>query len=175
MGFRNPEGGGTQFAEGDTARAEKQYVVERVTGAAANRAEPGIGKFPRREGFFGAGRLDVAFETEHPLPVLPIIAGLDTAHETGRLGRVVCDRTPGIADVGAEIGTGPAIGTVQRLGGCQRRARSVEVGRPCRHGPACSDQRQRAPHKPAHHATPRNYRDHAGRDTGLVTELHFFR
>src|SRR5207247_7939441 len=34
MGFRNPEGGGTQFAEGDTARAEKQYVVERVTDAA---------------------------------------------------------------------------------------------------------------------------------------------
>src|SRR5207237_1558316 len=115
----------------ETAGAEEQDVVERVTGAAANRAEPGIGKFPRREGFFGAGRLDVAFETEHPRSILPIITGLDTADEAGRLGRIVGDRTPGIAEVAAEIGAGPAIG-VERLVDGIRCARSVEVGRPCR-------------------------------------------
>ena len=108
MGFRQAEGGGAQFAEGQTARAEEQDVVERETGATANRTEPGVGKFPRREGLFGAGRLDVAFETEYPgAPgLLPIVPSLNAARDSRRLGRIVVDRTPGIAEVAAEIGTG---------------------------------------------------------------------
>src|SRR5207244_6609427 len=65
MGCRYAESGGAQFAKSKTAGPEEQDVVERVTGAAANRAEPGVGKFPRGEGFFSARRLDVAFQAEH--------------------------------------------------------------------------------------------------------------
>ena len=101
-----------------------------ITGAAANRTEPGIGEFPWRKGFFGAGRLDVAFDTEYPRPVPPIVAGLNAAHETGRLGRIVGDRAPGIAQVAAEIGAGPAKGVVQLIAGIGR-VYVVEVCRSC--------------------------------------------
>src|SRR5689334_19840285 len=106
MGFRQTEGGGAQFAEGDTAGAEEQDVAERVAGATPNRAEPGVGEFPRREGIVGAGYLDVAFEAEHKWSVVEIITRLHAADETGRLGRTVCDRSPGIAEIAAEIETG---------------------------------------------------------------------
>ena len=69
--------------------------------------------------------------------------------------------------------TGPAVG-VERLVDGIGCARSVEVGGPCRHGPACSDQRQRAQHKPAHHATPRHCRDHAGERPVWLRNSTFF-
>src|SRR5262245_31755889 len=62
MRFRQAEGRGAQFAEGKTAGAEEHHIVETVTDAAAHRAEPRIGKFPRRKGLFGARRLNVALE-----------------------------------------------------------------------------------------------------------------
>src|SRR5258705_4087394 len=99
MGFRHPEGVGAQLAEGEAAGAEEQDVVEQITGAAANRTEPGIGEFPRRKGCFGAGRLDVAFDTEYPRPVPPIVACLNAAHGTGRLGRIVCDAAPSVTQM----------------------------------------------------------------------------
>src|SRR4029453_7234100 len=55
MGFRHAEGEGAECAKGETAVAEEQDVVEREAGAAANRAEPRVGKFPRREGVLSAG------------------------------------------------------------------------------------------------------------------------
>src|SRR5260221_8609115 len=110
MGFRQAKGGGAEFAEGEAAGAIKQHVAERIADPAAHRAEPGVGELPRREGIVSAGRLDIAFDTEHPRTLLPVVTSLNAACEAQRLGRIVVDRTPSIAEVAAEIGTGPAIG-----------------------------------------------------------------
>src|SRR6266480_774695 len=104
---------GPQFAECQAAGAIDQEIVENIARPAAHRAEPRIGELPGREGIIGAGSLDVAFEAEHPRTQrttrLPVVAGLNAADETRRPGRVVLDRAPGIAEVAAEIGAGPAI------------------------------------------------------------------
>src|SRR5438552_7085029 len=99
MGFRQAESGGAQFAEGEAAGAVEQHVAERIAGAAAHRAEPGVCELPRRERIVGARCLDVTLDAEYPGTLLPIVAGLDAAGETRRLGQVVGDRTPGIAEV----------------------------------------------------------------------------
>src|SRR6202012_5754400 len=68
---------------------------------------------------------------------------LHAAGGAGRIGRVVADRTPGVAEIAAEIGTGPAIG-VERLVHGVGRASVVEVGGVGRHRPSRGDQRERA-------------------------------
>src|SRR6202012_2363061 len=83
---------------------------------------------------------------------------LHAAGGAGRIGRVVADRTPGVAEIAAEIGTGPAIG-IERLVHGVGRASVVEVGGMGRHRPSRSDQRERAFGFSAHatlHATAVN-------------------
>src|SRR5436190_1229848 len=73
VGFRQAEGGGTQFAESKAAGTVEHDVAERVADPSAQRAEPGVGELPRRKGFFGAARLDVAFGAKHPRTGLPVV------------------------------------------------------------------------------------------------------
>src|SRR4051794_10950025 len=82
MGFRQSEGLGPQLAEGQSAGAVEQDIVERVAGAATDRAKPGIGELPGREGIVGTSHLNVTLDTEHPGPSsLPIVARLRPTDE----------------------------------------------------------------------------------------------
>src|SRR5215467_1040388 len=101
MGFRRQaERLAAQTAEGETRGPVEQDVVEAVADATAHRAEPGIGKFPRREGIVGACRLQVAFDAEDPgaALLLPVVAGGDAAVEAARPGRIAIDRSPFITE-----------------------------------------------------------------------------
>src|ERR1700727_3299757 len=98
-----------QLPKGETGGAVEQDIVEGVTGAAANGAKPGVGEFPRRKRVGSAVALKVAFNTEHPGAILPVVAGLHAANEAGRLGRIIVDRAPIPADIAADIGTSPAV------------------------------------------------------------------
>src|ERR1019366_375059 len=143
-----------QFAERQTAGAVKQDVAESIAGPAAHGAKPRVREFPGSKGIFSAGSLDVAFDTEHPRTGLPVVAALDAAGETRRLGRTVVDGAPGIAEIGAEIGTGPAI-DIERLIDGVGGARSIrKVGRLRRHRPTCSDHRHRAQNQSVHLTLP---------------------
>src|ERR1700679_3493706 len=124
MALGHAKGLALQLAEGETRGAVEYDVVEGITGPAAHGAKPRIGEFPGRKGIGRAGGLKVAFDAEHPWTVLPVVAGLHAAHETGRLGRIVVDRTPVPADIAAEIGPGPAVHIELLIDGIGR-ARSV--------------------------------------------------
>src|SRR5262249_47644610 len=127
MRFREAEGLAAQLAEGKTRRSVEQNIAERVAAAAAQRAEPWIGKFPGRKGIVGAGQLEVGFDAEHPATALPVVAGLDAADEARGLGRVVGDGAPVIAEIAAEIGAGPAIGIKRLVDGVELAGR-IEIG-----------------------------------------------
>src|SRR5665647_578155 len=116
-----------QFAERQTRGAVEEDVVEGIAATAAHGAEPGIGKLPGRERILGAGRLDVALDAEHPWTGLPVVAGLHAALESRRLGRVVVDRAPAIAEIAAEIGTCPAIGIERLIDGVGSAVRQVPI------------------------------------------------
>src|SRR5580692_5581967 len=131
MALREAEGLAGQLAKGEAPGAVEQDVVDGVAGAATDGAKPGVGEFPRRKGVGGAIALDVAFDTEDPGTVLPVIAGLRAADETGRPGWVIVNRTPVPADIAADIWSRPAI-HVERLVDCVGGARSVRhVGSQC--------------------------------------------
>src|ERR1700751_2919789 len=89
MGLRQAEGLSGQLAKGEACGAVEQDVVEGVAGTATQRAEPGVGEFPGREGVVGAAQLDVALDAEHPTSALPIVTRLSPADETRRFGRIV--------------------------------------------------------------------------------------
>src|ERR1700742_1793312 len=114
VGFRQAEGLAVRFAERQTASAVEQDVAEGVADPAARRSKPGVGELPGRERIFGTADLDVAFHAEHQRTRLPIVAALDTALQARRIGRIVVDRAPGPAEIGAEVRTRPAIG-IERL------------------------------------------------------------
>ena len=99
----------------------------RKAAAAAQRAEPRVGELPGREGVVGAAGLDVAFDADHPLPELPVVAGLHAADDPTVVG-LLCDVAPGVAEIDADIGTGPAV-DVERLVDRVGRAGAVDVGR----------------------------------------------
>src|SRR6202000_2832199 len=72
---------------------------------------------------------------------LPVVAALDAAFQTGRLRRVVVDRTPGPAEIGAKVRTGPAIGDKRRVRGVGPALWVVgQISRLRRHDPASGDQ-----------------------------------
>ena len=75
-----------------------QHIADGDAGAAAQRAEPGIGELPRRESVFGAGQIDIGLDAVDEIAVLPVEAGLDAAGDAGRLGRIVADRAPFVAE-----------------------------------------------------------------------------
>src|SRR6266446_2776377 len=156
VGSRQSECLTAQLSERQTAGAEQQNVAEGIAGPAAHRAEPGIREFPGCKCVVSAGGLDVAFDAEHPRSGLPVVTDLGAADKTRRPGRIVIDRAPGIAQIGAEIGTGPAV-EIERLVDGIGSARSVRnVGRLRRRHPARSDQRHCARYEPFHptlHAT----------------------
>src|SRR5207237_6675310 len=125
--------------------------VEGIAAAAAQCAEPGIGEFPGGEGIVRARALDIALDAEHPRAALEIVAGLHAADEAARLGPGIVDAAPGVAEIAAEIGAGPAIG-VERL--VDRVGLVAEVGRLRRNAQAGCDRRDRAQHKPGHRYSP---------------------
>src|SRR6266550_4859056 len=156
VGFRQSECLTAQLAERQTAGAEEQNVAEGIAGPAAHRAEPRVREFPGCKCVVSAGGLDVAFDAEHPRSGLPVVTDLGAADKTRRPGRIVIDRAPGIAQIGAEIGTGPAVEIEWLVDGIGS-ARSVRnVGRLRRRHPTGGDQRHCARHEPFHltlHAT----------------------
>src|SRR6266446_3984053 len=164
VGFRQSECLTAQLAECQTAGAEEQNVAEGIAGPAAHCAEPRVREFPGCKCIFGAAGLDVAFEAEHPRSGLPIVTDLGATHKTRRLGQIVIDRAPGIAEIGAEIGAGPAV-EIERLVDSIGSARSIRnVGRLRRRHPARGNQRHRARDQPFHltlHATAVTAGSHA--------------
>ncbi len=94
---------------------------------------------------------------------MPVVAGLDPAHETRRLGPIIVDGAPGIAEIAPEIGAGPAIAIEllrDGVGSIGRRARPVirNVGRLRRDCKARARQCDRGKNQPAHATLPRNCR-----------------
>ena len=55
-------------------------------------------------------KIDIGLGAINEIAVLPVEAGFEAAGHAGRLGRIVADLAPFIAERGAEIGAGPAIG-----------------------------------------------------------------
>jgi len=97
-------------------------------------------------GGIGAGKLEIGFAAEDELSTLPVVAGLDAAGDAGRLRGIVVHRRQLIADIGAEIGAGPAPGDAQR-----RRCRVVavvdgEIG--CRGGANCGKRNGNGKNRP---------------------------
>src|SRR6185437_13659436 len=132
MGFRQAESLAGQFTECQTAGAIEQHIVDRIADPAAHRSEPRIGELPRRKGIVSGARLQVTLDAEHPgtLTGLPVVTGLHAARKTRRAGRIVVDRAPGIAEIAAEIGAGPAIAVGGLVDGGER-ARSVGKSAAC--------------------------------------------
>ncbi len=117
LAFGGTENLGAQAAKRDPERSVDQHLVQREPDAAARGAEPGIGELPCREGVLGGGGLQVRFDPEHELAGLPIVAGLTTAADAGRMGAVAGDIAPLVAEVRAQIRSGPAVGAYRRGGG----------------------------------------------------------
>ena len=74
---------------------------------------------------FSTGALNVGFHSPHPVLHLPVITGLTAAHDAGQIGtigpaeengagtvgqgRCVARATPAVAEIGADIESGPVV------------------------------------------------------------------
>ena len=101
---------GGDAAIGETASRVDEDVVERKASASAQRAEPGIGEFPRGESVIRAGALDIGFRAQHDRTRLPVVAELAATGETGRFRAAVGDGAPLVAGIEAGVEAAPVIG-----------------------------------------------------------------
>src|SRR5277367_541588 len=110
MAFRQVSGGlRSQAAISETGGTVDEHIVDRDTGAAAQRAKPRIGELPRGKGVVGAGENDVGLGAVNKIAVLPVEADLSATGHARRARRIVVHRAPLIAQCRADIGPGPAI------------------------------------------------------------------
>src|SRR5262249_49455905 len=96
-----------------------------------------------------SSQFEIALDAEHPRAALEIVTTLDTTGDAGRLGRIVGDRTPIIAEIAAEIRSGPAEGVerlVHRVG--------LVIGGISRLSHARQGQRRSAHREPLHRNSP---------------------
>ena len=156
------------FADGETAGDVRHDAIERIADAAASGTEPVVAGFATRGARRRVGAaadvapVDVAFEAEHHLVHLPIIAD-GTAENRARgieaagAGRTApIRRAPAAAAVDTDIQAGPVVGHVD--GRLHRHglltARDVRRIRRThhRHHGKCADARQ---NQTLHHKSPR--------------------
>ena len=110
---------GADVAEGGTTCDVGHEPVEGVADATADGAEPGVlGLAQCRQAACEVGRavdigpVEVAFEAEHPVGDLPIVADGAADHPTvdvERAGRVPARLAPGAAAVDADVEAGPVV------------------------------------------------------------------
>src|SRR5207237_873758 len=92
--------------------------------------------------------LKISLAADHELAELPVVAALDAAECAVRPRRVVGDRAPPVADIGADIRAGPAVHVEWLIDGVGRLV--GEVGRFGRRGEAADENRGRADNLATH-------------------------
>src|SRR5262249_12376765 len=127
---------GVDAAIGEAGCTVEQNVVEGVAGTRPQRAEPGIGELPGRDGAAGGRDRDLGSPADKELAALQVVAAVEAACDAGRIGRVAGGVGPLVAEMLADVAAGPIIdadwGTHERDGreigrtGCAGRERQAD-------------------------------------------------